>query len=326
MYAWGGSTADWKKPGSYKYDSARSPYLDKLATDASAKGPRTYAKRTTPDMKLVDPRGKTISSDSANPIIVGVDVTGSMSAWPGEIFDRLPLMYQTLSQYRPDVELCFAAIGDANSDQYPLQVNNFGKGLDLEEHVRALCPEGGGGGQISESYELFAYFVQNRCNIPNAKNPFLVIFGDEKFYNKVDPKQVAHYIGDKVTGTIDSDQVFKKLMQKFNVFYLQKEYGYGGDGGVNKDIADHWAGAIGDQHIIKVPSAERAVDVAIGLIAKNWGEYGDFKKNLSSRQDEADQNSVYQSLRYVPDKTSTESVVIGRPTSMKSKSLDDQDK
>ena len=33
-----------------------------------------------------------------------------MASWPFEIFDRLPLLYNTLSQYREDLEICFAAI------------------------------------------------------------------------------------------------------------------------------------------------------------------------------------------------------------------------
>ena len=36
-----------------------------------------------------------------------------MASWPFEIFDRLPLLFNTLSQYREDLEICFAAIGDA---------------------------------------------------------------------------------------------------------------------------------------------------------------------------------------------------------------------
>ena len=46
-------------------------------------------------------------------------MTGSMANWPFEIFDRLPLLYNTLSQYREDLEICFAAIGDAGVDRSP---------------------------------------------------------------------------------------------------------------------------------------------------------------------------------------------------------------
>jgi hypothetical protein len=301
MYSWGTDTTGWNNPGKYRYDSARAPYLDKLG-DASAKaGPRGYTRPRSPNSTLVDPRGKEISSDSQNPIIVGVDVTGSMSAWPGEIFDRLPLFYQTLSQYRPDTEMAFAAIGDANCDSYPLQVNSFEKGLKLEDAIKALYPEGGGGGQVSESYELFGYFMQEHCKTPNATSPFLFIFGDEKFYNTVRPDQIRHYIGDTVQDPVDSLGVWKSLTQRFNLYLLHKPYGHGGEGSVDKEVVKHWEAAIGKQRIVEVPSAERAVDIAMGIVAKHWGQYDDFGVNLSARQPDSVAKTVHYTLRHIPD-------------------------
>ncbi|MFW5746062.1 MAG: hypothetical protein ACOCWQ_00750, partial [Nanoarchaeota archaeon] len=189
MYSWGNDTSTWRGPGRYNFDSARRGYLDDLAQSAAAKGPRSYTAPPGPDLGLVDPHGKRIHSDKKNPVIVAVDVTGSMAAWPGEIFDRLPLLYQTLSQYRDDVEISFCAIGDANSDRYPLQINEFASGVALEDHLKALYPEGGGGGQSRESYELFGYHVLQNAQTPNATSPFLIMFGDEGFYDTVDPDQ-----------------------------------------------------------------------------------------------------------------------------------------
>jgi hypothetical protein len=310
MYGWGGDTSNWRGSRRYKFDSARSPYLDKLASAAAKKGPRTYTRSHEPDMALVNSRGKNLKSDSKNPIVVAVDVTGSMASWPGEIFDRLPLLYQTLSQYREDAEFCFAAIGDATCDEFPLQVNDFGKGLDLEQHVKALGCEGGGGGQVSESYELFAHFMLNHCETPNATSPFLLIYGDEKFYNEVDPRQVEHYIGDKLQAPVDSKGVWKGLMQKFNMYFLHKPYGHGGDTRTDREVVAHWADAIGEQRIIEIPTCERAVDIAMGIVAKQWGQFGDFKENLGARQSKKSvKDSVYKSLRFIPDAPSSKSVM-----------------
>ena len=93
-------------------------------TGLKALGPRTYEKKRKANEKIIDP-SKHIRSESNNPLIIAVDVTGSMASWPFEIFDRLPLLYNTLSQYREDLEICFAAIGDAAYDDWPLQVTTF---------------------------------------------------------------------------------------------------------------------------------------------------------------------------------------------------------
>src|SRR4051812_43516325 len=157
--------------------------MEKDAAAAAKKGGRTYLKgKSAPDAELTDPRGKRLATDSKNPILVAVDVTGSMAHWPAEIFDRLPLLYQTLSQYREDVAISFAAIGDATTDRFPLQVTDFAQGAQLDERLAALYGEGGGGGGSKESYELFAWFVQNRVSTPEAEKPFLIIYGDEGFY------------------------------------------------------------------------------------------------------------------------------------------------
>ena len=302
MYSWGGSTKDWKKPGGYSFDSARAPYLDSMAAASKAKGGRHYSRGSSPDMKLVDPRGKTISSDSKNVIVFGIDGTGSMVNWPAEIFDRLPLFYQTLSQYRADLEVSFGVIGDANIDNYPLQVNSFGKGVSLEDHINALFPEGGGGGQVSESYELFGYFALNNVKVPNAVSPFLFICGDEKFYTAVDPAQVAHHIGDRLQGPLDSKKVLESLLQKFDVYFLHKPYGSGGDAGITAEVREHWANAIGQQRVIALPGYDRVVDIAMGIVAKKWGQFGDFKGNLSARQTDPNVvSAVHHSIRYVPD-------------------------
>ncbi len=312
MYSWGGSTDSFRGSTPYEFDSARSPYLDKLSRAASKRGPRIYATGSSPRLDLVDPKGRNISSDSENPIVFGVDVTGSMSTWPAEIFDRLPLIYQTLSQYRPDVEISFGAIGDAYSDDYPLQVNNFGKELELEDHINALYPEGGGGGQISETYELFGHYLLNHADMPNAKSPFLFIFGDEMFYKEINPAQVEHYIGDKLQSPKDSKEMWDKLQQKFNIYFLQKDYGWGDDD-ITKQVTQYWSEALGSQKVIHLPSKERAVDVAMGIIAKHWGQYDDFGANLSARQaDKSVRDSVHRSIRHIPTVGSTRSV-ISRP-------------
>ena len=232
------------------------------------------------------------------------------------------MLYQTLSQYREDLEVCFAAIGDANCDQWPLQVNDFGKDLELEEKIKAIGCEGNGGGQISETYELFAYFMQEKCKTPNATSPFLLIFGDEKFYPEVNPGQVEHYIGDKPEAPVEAKGLWKGLMQRFNLFFLHKPYGYGTEPGVTREVGDYWADTIGEQRVIELPNKERAVDVAIGLIAKHWGEYGDFTDSLNARQDDKDAKSVHGSLRFIDDKPSVKSVVTGATKTRRTMPLD----
>ncbi|MEK6964422.1 MAG: hypothetical protein AABX70_08440 [Nanoarchaeota archaeon] len=306
MYSWGDDTKNWKSPGAYDYGSARAPYLDDLKKEAAAKGSeRSYSKKKAPNLDLVDPNGKTISSDSEDPVILAVDGTGSMKTWPAEIFDRLPLLYQTLSKYKPCVDISFSVIGDANSDQWPVQISNFGKGPTLDDYLKALQPEGGGGPGIRESYELWAYFMMSRCTTPNAKDPFMIIMGDEKFYDTINPAQVKKHLG-VTTQALDAVEVWKELGQRYDIRFLRKENDMPGK---NPEIIAKWEEALGPGHIVPVYDPMRVVDVAMGLIAQRWGNFGDFKTNLSARQDAGGIEAVMTSLRAAP----------GLPPGMKSK-------
>lgn len=295
MYSWGDDTSAWKNPGSYDYGSAKAPYLKDLEKEAAKAGPKTYTQTSTPNLKLVDPKGKTITTTSKNPIIFGIDGTGSLQTWPGEFFDRAPLLYQTLSKYRDDVEISFSVIGDTVSDDWPVQVSDFGKGVTLDSFLNALKPEGRGGPGIRESYELWAHYINQHAQTPNAISPFLFILGDEKFYDKVDPKQVKQYLGDTLQAPIPSIDVWKSLSQKFDVYLLRKQYP-----GHDEEITTQWKEAIGEQKIIPVYDSSRVVDIAMGLVAKKWGNYGDFENNLSARQDEKGIASVMASLKLAP--------------------------
>jgi hypothetical protein len=278
--------SDWARPKAYRYTGSRKAKAarSKAAKASKQRGGRSYLDRRSPDMGLVDPYGKKITTRSTNPVVVAVDVTGSMSHWPYEIFDRLPLLYQTLSQYRPDVEISFIAVGDAFSDQYPLQVCDFSRGIGLEDQLNALYGEGGGGGTVRESYELFAYYLLNHARAPEAKErPFLILYGDEGFYQKVASAQIRHYLGDGEERDVDSLQVFRALAEAWNVYHLRKPYGRGRDA----DIEAQWAEAIGREKIVRLDAPERAVDLAMGLIARSWGHYADFSQNMSARQSDA---------------------------------------
>jgi hypothetical protein len=290
MYSWDDRMEDWARPGAYRFDAARAAARKKDAERARRKGPRTYHRRNAPVMELVDPKRR-ITTQSPNPLIVAVDVTGSMQTWPFEIFDRLPLLYQTLSQYRPDLEISFAAIGDARCDDYPLQVTDFARGYDLEERLKALYGEGRGG-DPPESYGLFAYYVLHRVEIaPTEEKPFLIVFGDITMHSKVRVSEIQHFIGDGVQGDVDAVTTWQEVAKTWNVWFLRRP-----GGRKNDDVDRQWGRAIGSQKIVHINDELRAVDYCMGLIARHWGKFTDFQDNMRARQDDDMVQAVANSL------------------------------
>jgi hypothetical protein len=280
MYSWDEDTSGWYGDAKYSYGEEGAERRRTAAERAAASGPRTYKHKQEPNAKIIDP-GKHVTTTSTNPLIVAIDVTGSMANWPFEIFDRLPLLYNTLSQYRPDLEICFAAIGDAGCDDWPLQVTTFASGYDLEQLLSALYGEGGGGDE-PESYGLFAHWVNTHVEIPNAdEKPFLIVFGDASMHSRVPEAQVAHYLGDKTNGQIDAIKAWNQVCETWNTWFLRRPTGSPGD-----HVDQQWGKAVSEQKIFRIKDEQRAVDYAMGLIARAWGHFGDFQNNMRARQSE----------------------------------------
>ena len=230
---------------------------------------------------LPPPVGKEVGTASPTPLVVGVDVTGSMGEWPGIIFQKLPVLCNEVRLHLPDVEISFCAIGDANIDQYPLQVCDFNKGKPLEDDIRSLFPEGGGGGGIKESYEVAAYFYARHCRIPQARHALFVFCGDEAFYERIKPNTLKRMIGDAVAQDLDSYDVFAELKRRFDVYMLRVPYG---DEEKDKAIHEQWQRALEKQAVLRMEDPKRIVDCIIGLAAIAAEEQDTFSNRLSIRQ------------------------------------------
>ncbi|MCB0197076.1 MAG: zinc ribbon domain-containing protein [Anaerolineae bacterium] len=280
MYSWDEDTSSWYGDAAYRYSPTGSTTRKEAAERAKASGPRTYDRKQGPNEKIIDP-SKHIRSESTNPLIVAVDVTGSMANWPFEIFDRLPLLFNTLSQYREDLEISFVAIGDAGCDRWPLQTTTFAGGYDLEQLLGSLYGEGGGG-DAPESYGLFAHWVNTHVSVPKAGDtPFMIVFGDAPMHPTTPRKQISHLLGDQMGRDVDSIKAWQRVAQNWNVWFLRRPTGRPGDA-----VDKQWGQAITEQKIFHIQDEQRAVDYAMGLIARAWGHFGDFQDNMRARQSE----------------------------------------
>jgi hypothetical protein len=230
-----------------------------------------------------------------------------MGDWPATIFSKLPYLDNEAKEYLgDDYEICFGAIGDANCscEQFPLQLRPFAKGLDLEKRVKELVIEGGGGGTCQESYELGGYAALECVKTPKAIKPYLIFVGDEKCYDYVDQDHIERLLGIKMEKRMTTEELFKRLTAKYDVYLIRKSYGTAGGNDMSDDdkkITAHWAKFIGNDHICNLPRAERVVDVIFGIWAKITGRIAYFENELEDRQladkdGDAKVDLVYKSL------------------------------
>jgi hypothetical protein len=226
-----------------------------------------------------------ISTFSRSPIVFGLDVTGSMGEWVKIIYDKLPMFYgQVIQQkYLEDPSISFCAVGDSDWSIAPLQVSTFSQGLEIDDQIKKLFLEGGGGGNGKESYELLAYFYLNKVNLQNCQFPFLFITGDEIFFEKITSKALKKVLNIdqndennennnnneiNIDLELDSVEIFKKLCAKYNVFHIRKSYS---DPKTEKIMAKKWADAIGKERILDVETPKACIDVILGAISLTSG-------------------------------------------------------
>ncbi len=182
-------------------------------------------------VKLRESRDSTAHPES-NAIAVFFDVTGSMGGIP-ILFAKEKLgglMRVLLSQGTiPDPQILVGAIGDAFSDQSPLQVGQFESGLEMDDCLTKIHLEGNGGGQACESYELALYWAAKHtsmdCFEKRGKKGYLFIIGDEGFYPTVDASQVKQIIGDDIQ-TMTIQDALSAAQETFEVFKICVATGY----------------------------------------------------------------------------------------------------
>lgn len=181
----------------------------------------------------LDPRGVGLreSRDSdehptSQAISVLFDVTGSMGSVPTVLQAKLPSLFGLLLRkgYVEHPQIMFGGIGDATCDRVPLQVGQFESDNRMDEQLGNIILEGGGGGQVKESYELALYFMARHtaldCFEKRGKKGYLFVIGDEKPYRKVDVGQVRDLIGDRLPAAIPTKEIIEELERTYHVFFI----------------------------------------------------------------------------------------------------------
>jgi len=222
--------------------------------DLSAKPAHTWTAHPSLDPKGVGVRECRDSADHDNslPVAVLFDVTGSMGAVPRIMQDKLGKLHGLLQRkgYADDPQILFGGIGDADSDRVPLQIGQFESDNRMDEQLRNILLEGGGGGQKSESYELAAYFIA-RHTVTDAwrkrgKKGYLFIIGDELNKARLTARHIEDVIGDAVREDISVPSVYRELTDRWHVYYiLPNQSSYYND----PDIAGHWRDLLGQQFL-----------------------------------------------------------------------------
>ena len=254
--------------GGFSYD--RDVYSDSSSSDwgsSSSYGASSYsASRFTSSYldSSLKPNGKILESKTKSPIIVVLDVTGSNIDFARVVYDKLPMFYGQIEQkgYLKDFDISFCAVGDAYTDDYPLQICDFAKGIELDSWIEKIVLESGGGGQGMESYELAAYYLYKNTKFVAGSEPIIFFIGDEKPYSTVDQSQAKQFDIECLETVVNPFDLLRKKVND-NVFMLLNKYGSSFD---NSTI-ECWERLLAPEHVIKIGEEKAIIDLMLGVIS-----------------------------------------------------------
>jgi hypothetical protein len=212
-----------------------------------------------------------VSHPNTVPIVLGMDVTGSMGKIPHDlVMTGLPkLMSSVINGGVPDAALLFLAVGDHKSDRFPIQVGQFESGdAELDMWLTRTYIEGNGGGNGGESYSLVWDFA-NRFVVTDAwekrqQKGFIFTFGDEYIHDVIPSSFLnSTYSGTTEEASLTTAQILKKMSQKWHFVHIHIEHGS------NSKAVTGSLRAILGEHLVVTEDYTKIPEIIANYVIKN---------------------------------------------------------
>lgn len=264
---------------SAKVKSGKAKGVHKLLNPAQVAGPNSpFAGQVMREVCVTD------EHPDPTAIQVWLDVTGSNIEAARRVHGKLPNLQAYLKDgnFCADPQINIGAIGDATSDEYPLQWGQFESDNRLDDQIAAVILEGNGGGQQRETYELGAYMSARHTHLEPyelfGKKGFVFFFGDEMPYKTIRRDYGRYHwnggghtlkslTGDDLAEDVDTKAVFAELVLKNHVFFLFQRMG----AYRSEEITPEWERLIGKENVIVLDDPAASVEAIAALIARFEG-------------------------------------------------------
>lgn len=198
------------------------------------------------------------------PVILALDVTGSMGKSSVEVAKKLNVVMTDLYKKVKDVEFMIMAIGDLAYDCYPIQASQFESDIRIAEQLDKVYFEGGGGGNAYESYTAAWYFGARHTKLDcwkRGKKGLIITIGDEYINPYLPKNELENATGDSLQGDIETKSLLEEVLSKYELYHLNVKDTYSGS---NQHNVESFAEFIGVDHVRNVSVnniAENIVDI-----------------------------------------------------------------
>ena len=210
---------------------------------------------------------------NAFPIIIGLDVTGSMGRIPYELItNSLPqIMKKIMDEGVKDPQVCFLGIGDSRCDNAPLQVGQFESSDELmEKWLKLVYLEGHGGGNGGEDYGLAWYFAARCTSVDSFKKHgrkgVVITIGDEPVHMTISRNAIKELFG-STEANVNIIDLLNEARSEWDIYHINVP-DYSGRKALTKSC---WNELLQDKVIhIEADTKEAIADGIVGAILNSY--------------------------------------------------------
>lgn len=169
------------------------------------------------------------------PVILALDVTGSMGDACQETAEALGVIMEQLYTKFKDIEIMVMGIGDLAYDNAPIQISQFESDVRIAEWLDKIYMEHGGGGNSYESYTAAWYMGLRHTKLDaydkQGRKGIIITMGDEPLNPYLPKSELSNVTGDSLQGDIETKDLFKYASEKFDIYHIavdspQNSYSY----------------------------------------------------------------------------------------------------
>ena len=157
------------------------------------------------------------------PVIIGLDVTGSMGRACVKTAQNLNTIITSLYDKFDDIEFMIMGIGDLAYDHAPIQASQFESDVRIAEHLDKVYMEHGGGGNGFESYTAAWYFGLHHTKLDcwkRGKKGIIITMGDEPLNPYLPKYPLEKITGDNLEADVETKDLYELTKEKFDIYHI----------------------------------------------------------------------------------------------------------
>lgn len=270
-------SGSWKTSDFVSYSTSAGKKVDaRGVVDVSGLTTRDVFKAASIDMDTMNPRGQvrecceTEEHPNTVPVILALDVTGSMGPAALEVASKLHQIVSSVVNEVKDAEFLIMGLGDLDCDSYPLQASQFESDVRTAKNLDSIFFEGGGGDNLWESYTAAWYFGLHNTRLDcwkRGRRGVIITMGDEQINPQLDHRWLNATLGCSEQADVGTAELYTDVKNKYDVYHIHVNHNVPSERRAASALSTFGA-VIGEGHV-KVSTINQLSDVIHDIVVES---------------------------------------------------------